>query len=185
MMTVEFSTALLSEVDEPRRAIPPPPEAHLWPREVVTWGLLHALKGGGTRPFYRCLTRDYRAVFPHLPERPRLCRLFTTHHDWTQAFLAAPTVLGGIDTSGIALLHPRRAGRSPQQRGRPGLSYHRWLVGGTRCRLLTQDGRGGRDPRRDRPDGDVVRRRCDDRSGRGQRRDRVPRTRRLHRDDPD
>jgi len=89
MMTVEFSTALLSEVDEPRRAIPPPPEAHLWPREVVTWGLLHARKGGGTRPFYRCLTRDYRAVFPHLPERPRLCRLFTTHHDWTQAFLAA------------------------------------------------------------------------------------------------
>ena len=140
MMTVEFSTALLSEVDEPRRAIPPPPEAHLWPREVVTWGLLHARKGGGTRPFYRCLTRDYRAVFPHLPERPRLCRLFTTHHDWTQAFLAAPTVLGGIDTSGIALLHPRRAGRSPQQRGRPGLSYHRWLVGGTRCRLLTQWG---------------------------------------------
>jgi len=27
-------------------------------------GLLHALKGGGNRAFYRWLTRDYRALFP-------------------------------------------------------------------------------------------------------------------------
>jgi hypothetical protein len=65
---------------------------------VVTLGLLHALKGGGNRPFYRWLTRDYRPLFPRLPERTRLFRLFKTHHDWTQAFLAAPTVLGVIDT---------------------------------------------------------------------------------------
>ena len=62
---------------------------------------------------------------------------------WPQRCLAAPTVLGVIDTDGIALLHPRRAGRSPQQMGRPGLSNHRWMVGGTRCRLLTQWGWGG------------------------------------------
>ena len=68
--------------------------------EVVTLGLLHALKGGGNRAFYRWLTRDYRPLFPRLPERTRLFRLFTTHHDWTQAFLAAPTVLGVIDTYG-------------------------------------------------------------------------------------
>ena len=98
MMTVEFITALFFEVDEQLRAIPKHPEAHLWPSEVVTIGLLHALKGGGNRPFYRWLTRDYRALFPCLPERTRLFRLFTTHHDWTQAFLAAPTVLGVIDT---------------------------------------------------------------------------------------
>ena len=73
------------------------PRAHLWPSEVVTLGLLHALKGGGNRAFYRWLTRDYRALFPHLPERTRLFRLFTTSQDWTQAFLAAPTVLGVID----------------------------------------------------------------------------------------
>jgi hypothetical protein len=41
MMTVEFITALFSEVDEQLRAIPKPPEAHLWPSEVVTLGLLH------------------------------------------------------------------------------------------------------------------------------------------------
>src|SRR5438552_6789564 len=91
---------------------------------------LHALKGVGNRAFYRWLTRDYRPLFPRLPERTRLYRLFTTHHDWTQAFLAAPTVLGVIDTYGIELIHPMREGRSPQQIGRKGLSNHRWIVGG-------------------------------------------------------
>ena len=43
MMTVECITALFSEVDEQLRAIPTHPEAHLWPSEVVTLGLLHAL----------------------------------------------------------------------------------------------------------------------------------------------
>src|SRR6266540_3751318 len=140
MTTLDFITALFYEVDEQLRAIPKHPEAHLWPSEVVTLGLLHALKGGGNRPFYRWLTRDYRALFPHLPERTRLFRLFKTHQDWTQAFLAAPTVLGVINTSGIELIHPIREGRSPQQIGRKGLSNHRWIVGGKLCLLLNQWG---------------------------------------------
>jgi hypothetical protein len=86
------------------------------------------------------LTRDYRPLFPQLPERTRLLRLLTTHQDWTRAFLAAPTVLGGIDTYGIALIHPRREGRSPQQIGRKGVSNHRWIVGGKLCLLLHQYG---------------------------------------------
>src|SRR5881628_1328592 len=140
MSTVEFITVLFFEVDEQLRAIPKHPEAHLWPSEVVTLGLLHALKGVGNRPFYRWLTRDYRPLFPLLPERTRLFRLFTTHHDWTQAFLAAPSVLGVIDTYGIELIHPMREGRSPQQIGRQGLSNHRWMVGGKLCLLLNQWG---------------------------------------------
>ena len=60
----DFITALFYEVDEQMRALPKPPEAHLWPSEVVTLGLLHALKGVGNRAFYRWLTRDYRALFP-------------------------------------------------------------------------------------------------------------------------
>ena len=72
----------------------------------------------GNRPFYRWLTRDYRTLFPRLPERTRLFRLFVTHQDWTQGFLASPTVLGVIDTYGIELIHPIREGRSPQQIGR-------------------------------------------------------------------
>jgi hypothetical protein len=79
MTTVEFITALFYAVDEQLRAIPKHPEAHLWPSEVVTLGLLHALKGVGKRVFYRWLTRDSRALFPRFPERTRLFRLFTTH----------------------------------------------------------------------------------------------------------
>ena len=40
MMTVEFITALFYEVDEQLRTIPKHPEAHLWPSEVVTLGLV-------------------------------------------------------------------------------------------------------------------------------------------------
>jgi len=140
MPTEEFITALFYEVDEQLGAIPTHPEAHLWPSEVVTLGLLHALKGVGNRPFYRWLTRDYRPLFPRLPERTRLFRLLKTHQDWTRAFLAAPTVLGVIDTYGIELIHPMREGRSPQQIGRKGVSNHRWIVGGKLCLLLNQWG---------------------------------------------
>src|SRR6184192_4359501 len=140
MITVEFITALFYEVDEQMRTVPKHPEARLWPSEVVTLGLLHARKGVGTRPFSRWLTRDYRMLFPQLPERTRLFRLFTTHQDWTQLFMAAPTVLGVIDTYGIELIHPMREGRSPQQIGRKGLSNHRWIVGGKLCLFLNQWG---------------------------------------------
>ncbi len=99
--TIEFITALFCQVDDHLPGLPKHPEAHLSPSEVVTLGLLHARKGGGNRPFSRWLTRDYRALFPRLPERTRLFRLFATHQDWTRVFLAAPTVLGVIDTYGI------------------------------------------------------------------------------------
>src|SRR6266852_3068379 len=140
MTTVDFITALFCQVDEQMRAMPKHPDARLWPSEVVTLGLLHALKGVGNRAFSRWLTRDYRALFPRLPERTRLFRLFRTHQDWTQVFVAAPTVLGVIDTYGIELIHPMREGRSPQQIGRKGLSNHRWIVGGKLCLSLNQYG---------------------------------------------
>src|SRR6266567_1156331 len=130
----------LKQVEDHLSDIPKHPEAHLWPSEVVTLGLLHALKGVGNRAFYRWLTRDYRPLFPRLPERTRLFRLFQTHQDWTQAFLAAPTVLGVIDTYGIERMHPIHEGRSPQQIGRKGLSNHRWIVAGKLCLLLNQWG---------------------------------------------
>ena len=63
MITEELITALFYEVDEQLHAIPKHPEAHLWPSEVVTLGLLHALKGGGNRPFYP----GVRTHFPKWP----------------------------------------------------------------------------------------------------------------------
>jgi len=140
MTTLDCMTALFYEVDAPLRTLPKHPEAHLWPSEVVTLGRLPALTGVGHRAFSRWLTRAYRALFPHWPERTRLWRLCRPHQDWTKVFLAAPTVLGGIATYGIELIHPMRAGRSPQQIGRQGLSHHRWLVGGQWCLLRHQLG---------------------------------------------
>src|SRR5262245_39723014 len=101
MPTWDLIITLFYHVDEQLHDLPKPPEAHLWPSEGVTLGLLHALKGVGNRAFHRWLTRAYRTLFPRLPERPRLFRLFTTPQDWPRVFLAAPTVRGGIDTYGI------------------------------------------------------------------------------------
>ena len=140
MTTEELITALFSEVDEQLRTLPTHPEAYLWPSAVVTVGLLHALKGAGNQPCSRRLTRASRPLLPRLPERTRLLRRFATHQAWTRAFLAAPTVLGVIDPYGIEWLHPMRAGHSPQQIGRTGLSNHRWIVGGKLCLLLNHWG---------------------------------------------
>src|SRR5215470_5401022 len=90
--TIELITALFCQVDNQLAGLPKHPEAHLWPSEVVTLGLLHALKGVGNRPFSRWGTRDYRPLFPRLPERTRLFRLLKTHQDWARAFLAAPVI---------------------------------------------------------------------------------------------
>jgi len=57
MTTVDFIIALFCQVDTHLHDIPKHPEARLWPREVVTLGLLHALKGGGNRTFYGLPTR--------------------------------------------------------------------------------------------------------------------------------
>jgi hypothetical protein len=64
MTTTDFITALFYAVDEQIRSMPKHLSARLWPSEVVTLGLLHALTGVGNRGFSRWLTRDYRALFP-------------------------------------------------------------------------------------------------------------------------
>jgi hypothetical protein len=79
-------------------------------------------------------------LFPQVPERTRLARLFKTHTAWTARFLAAPTVLGVADPYGIELIHPMREGRSPAQMGKKGQRNHRWIVGGKLCIILNQGG---------------------------------------------
>ena len=78
-MYIELYKLEVHIVDEQLHDMPKHPKAHLWPNEIVTFGLLHALKGVGNRAFYRWLPRDYRTLFPRLPERTRLFRLFQTH----------------------------------------------------------------------------------------------------------
>ena len=57
-------------------------------------------------------------MFPALPERTRLFRRFRTHQDWTDRFMASPTLLGVVDAYGIELIHPIREGRRPGQIGK-------------------------------------------------------------------
>jgi hypothetical protein len=140
MTTQDFIIALFCRVDDEMAAVPKRSDAKLYPSEAVTLALLFALKGVGNRAFYRWLTRDYQALFPYLPERTRLFRLFKTHIPWTAHFLAAPTVLGVADSYGIELVHPMREGRSPHQIGKKGKSNHRWIVGGKLCFILNQWG---------------------------------------------
>lgn len=128
MPTVDFITALFCRVDDQMRAVPKHPQAHLYPSEVVTVALLFARVGD--RAYYRWVAPDYRPLFPRRPERTRLLRLFATHQDWTDRFLAEPTVLGVADSYGVELLHPWREKRIARRIGRKGLCNHRWIIGG-------------------------------------------------------
>jgi len=140
MTTEDFISELFYRIDEAMKEYPKHPLANLWPSEVVTLGVLFALKGSGNRAFYRWLNRDWRPLFPTLPERTRLFRLLATHRVWTDEVLATPSVLGVVDSYGVELLHPMREGRSRQQIGRKGKSNHRWIVGGKLCLLLNHLG---------------------------------------------
>lgn len=140
MTTVDFITELFCRVDDQMKSVPKHPQASLWPSEVVTLGLLHAIKGVGNRAFCRWLTKDYLPLFPKLPHRTRLFRLLNTHQEWTDFFLAPPSLMGVIDTYGVELIHPIREGRSLQQIGKKGKSNHRWIVGGKLCLLLNHLG---------------------------------------------
>lgn len=140
MTTEDFITELFCLVDDKLGTLSKHPQARLHPSEVVTLGLLFALKGVGNRAFYRWLTRDYRPLFPQLPERTRLFRLFNSQQERLKQFMAEPSLLGVIDSYGIELIHPRREGRSARQIGRKGSSNRRWIVGGKLCMLLNHLG---------------------------------------------
>ena len=140
MTTQDCIISLFCQVDDAMTDVPKRPDAKLYPSEIVTLALVFALKGVGNRAFSRGVQRDYQPLFPALPERTRLFRLFKTHTEWTSRFLAEPTVLGVADSFGIELIHPMREGRSPHQIGKKGKSNHRWIVGGKLCFILNQWG---------------------------------------------
>jgi hypothetical protein len=140
MITVDFITELFCSVDDTLGAAEKHSQAKLHPSEVVTLALLYALKGSGQLAFWRWLVRDYRRLFPNLPHRTRLFRLFNSHQHYIDYFLADPSLIGVIDSYGIELLHPIREGRSPKQIGKKGKSNHRWIVGGKLCYLVNHLG---------------------------------------------
>jgi hypothetical protein len=135
-----FIIDLFCRVDDQMLDVKKHTQAKLYPSEVVTLALLFALKGRGNRAFYRWLQHNWRHLFPQLPHRTRLFRLFNSHRRWLKRFMAAPSLLGVIDSYGMELIHPRREGRSRQQIGKKGLSNKRWIVGGKLCLLLNHLG---------------------------------------------
>lgn len=140
MSTEYFIIDLFCRVDDQMLDVKKHRQASLYPSEVVTLAYLFALKGVGNRAFYRWLKRDYHHLFPRLPHRSRLFRLFNSHRQWTARFMADHSLIGLVDTYGIELIHPRREGRSTQQIGRKGLSNQRWIVGGKLCFVLNHLG---------------------------------------------
>ena len=140
MTTEHFIIELFCRIDDKMQDARKHSQAVLHPSEVVTLALLFSLKGVGNRAFYRWLKRNYLHLFPRLPERTRLFRLFNSHRKWIDCFMAETSLIGVIDTYGIELIHPRREGRSPKQIGRKGLSNKRWIVGGKLCLLLNHLG---------------------------------------------
>lgn len=100
-------------------AIPRHSQAKLYPSELVTIGILFALKGGHFRAYYRWLQR-----------------LLKTHQDWCDLLLSDPSFFTVIDSYPIELLFPIREGRSKQQVGKKGRDKGRWSIGIKLCVLL-------------------------------------------------
>lgn len=140
MTAQDFTLELFCRVDDAMPSARKHPLAALHPSEIVTLGLLQALRGQGPRAFYRWLKNELHPLFPHLPERTRLFRLLEQQAVQTQQFLAQPTFFGVCDSYGIELLHPKRHGRSDQQIARKGLSNQRWITGAKLCLLLNAKG---------------------------------------------
>ncbi len=118
MTTEDIIIHIFYIVDEQMKAVKRVPQTHLYPSEIVTIGVLFALKGGHFRAFYRWLKRDYAPLFAGLPDRTNLQRLLKTHQQHCDKLLAASTLFSVTDSYPIELLFPIRQGRSAQQIGK-------------------------------------------------------------------
>jgi hypothetical protein len=138
---VEFITELFCRVDDTLTDLPKDPRSKLWPSELITIGILFALKGQSQRHFYLWLKSNCQPLFPCLPERTRLFRLLLKYQAWADAFLAQASLINISDSLGIELVHPRREARTNSQVGKKGKSNGRWIVGIKFCALLNGAGR--------------------------------------------
>jgi hypothetical protein len=140
----EFIAQLFCRVDDALMEVPKDPRAKLWPSELVTLGILFALRGQSQRRFHQWLWCNFRPLFPNLPERTRLFRLVRRYESWADRFLAQPTLINFSDSLGMELVHLRREGRTKHQVGKKGKSIRdaqarrngRWIVGVKFCPLV-------------------------------------------------
>lgn len=142
-MTQEhFIIELFCRVDDMLPKMQEHIQAKLSISELVTLGLLFALKGTSQHAFYRWLRQNWSGLFPNLPERTRLFRRLKTHRQLTTQFLAEPTLFGVIDSYGIELCHPIRQIHQPHRKriGKKGFASWKWIVGGKFCLLANKFG---------------------------------------------
>ncbi len=138
MTSEDFTVALFCRVDDVLKDQAKHCLANLHPSEVVTLAMLQVLRGEGNHAFYRWVQKELGHLFPRLPERTRLFRLFVQFESLGQHFLAQPTFFGIADSFGIELVHPWRERRTQRAVARKGLSNHRWIVG-AKLAIVTDD----------------------------------------------
>jgi len=142
MTTEDIITYIFCDVDDKLKDTTKAPGERLWPSEVVTIGILFALKGGHFRAFYRWLKRDFAGLFGKagLPHRTTVTRQMRAYQQYTDVFLAQPTTLNVVDSFPIELIFPIREGHSTRQYGRKSKDKGRWSVGVKLCWFLNQYG---------------------------------------------
>ncbi len=97
MTTEDIIIHIFCHVDKALGQVGKDPRAKLYPSEVVTIGILFALKGGYFRAFYRWLKRDFNGLFGGLPDRTNVARQLSEHQHLTDALLAEPSLLNVVD----------------------------------------------------------------------------------------
>ena len=140
MTAQDFTVELFCRVDDTLKGEVQHPLATLHPSEVVTLGMLQALRREGPAAFYRWVCKELESLFPRLPSRTRLGRLLEQHEEQARRFLAEPTLFGVCDSFGIELVHPWREKRSQREVARKGKSLHRWIVGAKVAVVLNSRG---------------------------------------------
>jgi hypothetical protein len=140
MTTEDIIVHIFYLVDERLKAAQRVPQTHLYPSEIVTIGILFALKGCHFRAFYRWLSRDFAPLFAGLPDRTNLQRLLKSHQAHCDDLLAQTSVLTVTDSYPIELIFPIRQGRSEQQLGKKNKDKGRWSIGVKLCWLVNTFG---------------------------------------------
>ena len=117
MTTEDIIIHIFYNVDNGMGQISKDPCAKLYPSEVLTIGILFALKGGRFRAFYRWLKRDLDSLFGGLPDRTNVMRQRWDYQGLTELLMAQPSLLSVEDSYPIELIIPIREKRSKQQFG--------------------------------------------------------------------
>src|SRR5947208_15559816 len=112
MTTEEIIILIFCAVDNGLGKLAKERNAKLYPSEVVTIGILFALKGGHFHAFYRWLKRDFDGLFAGLPHRTALQRQLRVQQQHTDLLMAQPSVLNVVDSYPMELIFPIREGRS-------------------------------------------------------------------------